>query len=490
MFSALNLHARLNEHKDLHIEKWQMQRGEFWAIAGTNGSGKSVITRLMSPSFLSKRNIDLLSGEIDSGYRHVLNVSFEAQSEMIDRERYLDETDITNEPDPGTLVKEYLNTADERCHELAAALGITHLYDQGLRSLSTGETRKVMLTRVLTDARLNDPDTLVVLDEALDGIDKHSRKIISNILEEYRQQGLNILLVANRLSELPEAVTHIAFMHDLRLLTAGDKHQVLNASAVQHLMHFDSESLRVPQSDKTSLVLEDNEPLAEIRNGKVSYGDDVIFDEVNWRIETGDNWVIQGPNGCGKTTLLQLISGDHPQCYSNNIRQFGIQRGSGESIWEIKQHIGLISASSQWEYRVKTNVISTVLSGLFDSIGLYNRVDDYQRQLAMEWLALINLQSKANEPLHSLSYGEQRMVLIARAMIKQPPLLILDEPCQGLDEVNRAMVLSLISRLSKQKKFTFLYVTHHEDEILPSFKHHLSFDNSGNVSKVRIRITA
>jgi molybdate transport system ATP-binding protein len=168
-----------------------------------------------------------------------------------------------------------------------------------------------------------------------------------------------------------------------------------------------------------------------------------------------------GPNGSGKTCLLNLVTGDHPQCYVNDINVVGYQRGQGESIWDIKQHIGYVSTALQWEYRVSISLQNVVISGFYDSIGLYEKATDSQQMIAREWLNLLGLADRANQPFNRCSYGDQRMLLIARAMVKHPQLLILDEPCQGLDEANRQLVLSLVALICASSETTVLYVNHH-----------------------------
>ena len=175
----------------------------------------------------------------------------------------------------------------------------------------------------------------------------------------------------------------------------------------------------------------------------------------------GEVILLEGPLGAGKTCLLNLITGDHPQCYNNDIYVFGYERGSGESIWDIKQHIGYVSTSLQWEYRVSISLINVVLSGFYDSIGLYERASDSQKQIAYQWLMVLGLQDKQNQPFNQLSYGDQRLLLIARAMVKHPHMLILDEPCLGLDDVNRELVLALIEKICAGSETTVLYVNHH-----------------------------
>jgi molybdate transport system ATP-binding protein len=165
-----------------------------------------------------------------------------------------------------------------------------------------------------------------------------------------------------------------------------------------------------------------------------------------------------------------------------------MKRGSGETVWDIKKHIGYMSSSFQTGYRVNTSVLLTVISGFYDSIGVYSRYSEMESVKAMEWLKLVRLEEKSKKPLHSLSFGEQRLVLIIRAMVKHPPLLILDEPCQGLDELNRLMVLKLIDIIARTSDTTVLYVTHHMEDKIESIKKELrySFSNKLNGSIVKI----
>jgi molybdate transport system ATP-binding protein len=204
----------------------------------------------------------------------------------------------------------------------------------------------------------------------------------------------------------------------------------------------------------------------------IRYGDNTVFENLDWTIEANEHWQLSGPNGSGKTCLLSLITGDHPQCYVNDIMVFGFQRGTGESIWQIKQYIGYVSSALQWEYRVGTGLRNVIISGFFDSIGLYTKSTETQKAIADQWLALLGMTARADEPFNRLSHGDQRLLLIARAMVKHPPLLILDEPCLGLDDLNRQLVLALIERICTSSETAVLYVNHRlEDHILGIDKH-------------------
>jgi len=202
----------------------------------------------------------------------------------------------------------------------------------------------------------------------------------------------------------------------------------------------------------------------------------VIFENLDWTIIPGQHWQLTGPNGSGKTGLLSLITGDHPQCYVNDIHVFGFKRGSGESIWQIKQFIGYVSTALQWEYTVGTSLRNVIISGFYDSIGLYSKYTDKQRNIADKWLEILGLDSRANDSFTQQSYGDQRLLLIARAMVKHPPLLILDEPCLGLDDINRQRVLALIELICARSNSTVLYVNHHAEDRIRGIGNCLQLD--------------
>jgi molybdate transport system ATP-binding protein len=204
-------------------------------------------------------------------------------------------------------------------------------------------------------------------------------------------------------------------------------------------------------------------PFIEFRNVTVNYGERCIVNNINWTINDGDFWQLMGPNGSGKTTLLTMITGDNPKGYGQDLTLFGNKRGTGESIWDIKKKIGYITPSMTALFRGWNSVEKMVISGLVDSIGLYKKPTELQKRIAREWIKLIGLGDFIHKRFATLNEGQQCMVLIARAMIKHPPLLILDEPTHGLDDYNASILSALINKIAAEGDTTIIYVSHRKE---------------------------
>jgi molybdate transport system ATP-binding protein len=450
----------------LHEIDWQISHGEHWLLLGANGAGKSALAAVLAGYG------EHISGTIDGLPPQVALVSYEAQAELIDAERRKDDADILDVISEGTPVREMV-FADgydvELAKELVEAFGLEKLLDRAFRKLSTGETRKLMIVRALSSR----PDMLV-LDEPFDGLDAAAQKHFAGYLERLAKE-VRMVLVLNRLSEAPDFVTDVAWIDDGRLQSRVKRDDQTAWAELGQLLHLKTSDLEIPPPDSVDRLppLDPSQPLVELKSASIRYGDTVIFENIDWRIERGEHWQLSGPNGSGKTGLLSLITGDHPQCYVNDILAFGYRRGSGESIWEIKRYIGYVSTALQWEYRVGTGLRNVVISGFHDSIGLYTKATDEQRRIADAWLELLGMSDRADTPFTQLSYGDQRLVLIARAMVKHPPLLILDEPCLGLDDMNRQLVIALIERICARSETTVLYVNHHASDRIAGIEHML-----------------
>ena len=446
---------------------WTLESGQQWLLAGANGSGKSALAAVLAGEG------DVVSGTVSGLLENSALVSYERQAELIAAELRKDDADILDVISEGTPVSEIIADVcldDALAEELVATLGLEPLMDRAFRKLSTGETRKVMLIRALTSK----PD-LLVLDEPFDGLDHDSLHWLQGHLAVLAET-VPMVLVLNRFDECPDFITHVAYVDDGQLLQQVDRSDEQAYAELHQLLHLKTSELEVPAADPSIALppLAVDEPLVQLRSATVRYTDNTVFENLDWTIDANEHWQVSGPNGSGKTCLLSLITGDHPQCYVNDITVFGFQRGTGESIWQIKQYIGYVSTALQWEYRVGTSLKNVIISGFYDSIGLYTKSTDTQKAIGDDWLEVLGMAGRADEPFNKLSFGEQRLALIARAMVKHPPLLILDEPCLGLDDMNRQLVLALIERICRSGNTTVLYVNHRLEDRIPGIENHLA----------------
>lgn len=222
--------------------------------------------------------------------------------------------------------------------------------------------------------------------------------------------------------------------------------------------------------------------IVEIQSGRLQYGNRIILDNINWKIAKGERWSISGHNGAGKSTLISLITGDNPQAYANNIKLFGRKRGSGESIWEIKKKIGFVSPELFQYFPQETTVAQAVESGLYDTIGLYRTPVMENESLILAVMNALGIGDYAMNRLQQVATSVQRLTLIARALVKYPPLLILDEPCQGLDPNQTEQIKHLIDELCRQTHISLIYVSHYADEIPASVNRQLVLENGKMVT--------
>lgn len=449
---------RLSDTKTLKIDHLSVAAGESWAFVGSNGSGKSALARALAG------DLPLLSGQRESHFSRVTRLSFEQLQKLVSDEWQRNNTDLLSpgEEDTGRTTAEIIQDEVKdpaRCARLAEQFGISALLDRRFKYLSTGETRKTLLCQAL----MTDPQ-LLILDEPFDGLDVNSRQQLAALLADLHSAGITLVLVLNRFDEIPEFVQFAGVLADCTLSETGEKSSLLQQALVAQLAHsekLDGITLPEPDVPPARHALADSAPRIVLNDGVVSYNDRPVINHLSWTVNPGEHWQIVGPNGAGKSTLLSLVTGDHPQGYSNDLTLFGRRRGSGETIWDIKKHIGYVSSSLHLDYRVSTNVRNVILSGYFDSIGIYQAVSDKQHKLVQQWLDILGIDKRtADAPFHSLSWGQQRLALIVRALVKHPTLLILDEPLQGLDPLNRQLVRRFVDVLIGEGATQLLFVSH------------------------------
>ena len=468
---------RLSDTRTLTIADLTIRAGESWAFVGTNGSGKSALARALAGE------LPLLKGECQGDFTRLTRLSFEQLQKLVSDEWQRNNTDLLSpgEEDTGRTTAEIIQDEVKdpaRCQRLAERFGITALLNRRFKYLSTGETRKTLLCQAL----MSEPE-LLILDEPFDGLDVQSRAQLAALLESLNQQGYTLVLVLNRFDEIPDFIQHAGVLADCNLTETGEKTALLKQALIAQLAHseqLDGITLPEPDAPAASHALDPHQPRIVLRDGMVSYDDRPILNRLSWTVNPGEHWQIVGPNGAGKSTLLSLITGDHPQGYSNDLTLFGRRRGSGETIWDIKKHIGYVSSSLHLDYRVSTTVRNAILSGYFDSIGIYQAVSDKQHKLAQQWLDILGMDNRiADAPFHSLSWGQQRLALIVRALVKHPTLLILDEPLQGLDPLNRQLIRRFVDVLISEGETQLLFVSHHAEDAPSCITHRLEFVPDG-----------
>lgn len=409
-------------------------------VTGPNGSGKSSAARALAESV---SGAELLSAE--------------SQQAFYEAELAADDSNFQEATDLGTPVSELLGEA-ARQHPLLSALRLEALWERGYRVLSSGEARKVLLLHAV----LRGP-SLLVLDDPFDGLDHAACAELARAIVQV-SKGLPVVVVGTfGALELPfslEALGEVVVIEERAIAFRGSA-QAFVARAVGRRGERPAPPV---QLGSYYPPLDASVPLVELRRGHVAYGELVVFDGLDFRIAAGQHTLIEGPNGSGKSTLLDMLTGDHPQAYSNDLYLFGRRRGSGETVWDIKKQVGSVSGRLHRDYRVGGSVEEVLLSGLYDSIGVYQRPEPSHRARARAWLDWLDPGLTRDTAFNSLSFGQQRLVLIARAAIKLPPLLVLDEPTSGLDADNRERTLELVESLCSQRLSTVLMVTHRADE--------------------------
>ncbi len=449
----------------LLIDHFTARPGELWCLVGGNDSGLDVLC-------------DLLAGEQHPVDAECVTLpcqlgllTFKQQQSIFEAELRKDDTDFLNRLDPGTPARTFLRDIEAH-REQIALFHLEDLLDRGFRQLSSGQARKLCLLQQITQGV-----DFLVLENPFEGLDQGSCRELDRCLTRLRDQGLGLLVLVNNAVDIPSGSTHLGLLAEGRLLIQGAAaavHEEVLATLARQtpLFHVHVDELRQERHRAAPLT---DDTLISLHQGFARYGEVEVFSGLELLINRGDHTLITGPNGCGKSTLLQILIGDHPLCYRNDLTVFGRRRGSGESIWELKRQMGIVSADLHRNHRVAGSALAIVLSGLFDTIGLYDAPSAAQQEMGKRWLARLGLVAKAGEAFRTLSYGEQRLLLLARALIKMPQLLVLDEPTQGLDESNRLALLDFLAEVAAEKLATIIYVSHRQDEYRDFFVQQINF---------------
>jgi molybdate transport system ATP-binding protein len=496
--------VRLYDRLYLQNTSWEIKTHENWAIVGPNGSGKTTLAKALfggvpvvrgsvrhhvKPSKGSQETPE----KVPVGYaspelfrevfeRELLQESFRDFSGRIDEKTTPRDIVIQGLPKGACDEKDF----EHDLGHFAEKLRIKNILNRDICAVSSGELCKVVIVRAL----MRKPK-LLILDEPFNGLDRRSRKDLKENLDGLIKSGVRLVLITHRFEELPTGITHVLQMKDGAICAAGEKEQLLSSGVFSEGTQEDgNHSFTFRDLSQSSLLLKEITPeartLIDMRHVNVRYGDTVVLSDFNWEVKAGENWLILGENGAGKSTVLKLILGDNPQAYSNHVFVFGKKRGVGTSIWETKRQIGMVSTEFQARYPKEIPAFHVVLSGFYDSMGLFRTCSKEQKTSALEWMKLLGIDHLKEHKFGSLSYGQRKMTLIARAVVKSPLLLFLDEPCDGLDRDNRKKILSVLEYIGRNTGTKLVYVTHHEDEILPCITHRLMLQKGRIIESMKI----
>ena len=450
---------------------WEISSGECWILGGVSGSGKTTLSKIISGDIKNFEGKVQVNFNENSGLpKKVLYVSNWFQFSNLEGDRnfyYQQRYNQSAKNDTLTVFAELVHFGKEENLDfkiLDAYLkpfGFENFKNQQLIELSSGEHKKLQLLKALWLK-----PQILIIDQPYTGLDVKSRQFLNQAFDDLIKEKVTLILISND-EEYPENV---------QCFVEINKGKLIHRTSPKD---FSKGEERTPKS--LPFFLRNNqenqeESLIRLENINISYGEKRVLKNIDWEVNSGEQWLLQGHNGSGKSTLLSLLNGDHPQAYANEIFLFGQKRGSGESIWDIKEKIGMISPELHWYFDMNANVGQTIASGFFDAMSLYQKLSFDQHQQLEQILYFFDLKDDKNTKMNTLSLGKQRLTLLARTLIKKPKLLILDEPCQGMDNEQTQYFNQVIDDLADQGQ-SLIYVGHFESQLPKKLSHKLVLEN-------------
>ena len=443
---------------ELQNVSFSLSDRENLVITGASGSGKTTLAKALCRrlpvtgdlKIIYAANISLPPKTVYVEQRYVIK----NRSNMPDgyyQQRY----NSADNENSYTVLEElkFVSKDEQRIDFLLNELSIADLKAKPLLQLSSGEHKRFQLVRALLN-----PVQLLVLDDPFTALDVASRKKLNEILNEVAKTETKLIILAGAHHHLPDCIPYVLELDNgkQKIFT---KKENFTATRQPTEQTFNSPSLPLlphPLNFENAILM---------KNVTVKYNDKTILDNINWQVKKGERWLLKGENGAGKSTLMSLVTADNPQAYAREIYLFDKRRGSGESIWDIKKNVGFISPELCAFFDRTVSCFDTVASGYFDTIGVYRKLSGTQIQYIHDWLKALNIEKSAQKRLSDVSSGLQRLFLLIRSMIKNPPLLIFDEPCQGLDEYRTNIFVKLVDDICVQTDTTMVYISHYESEV-------------------------
>jgi molybdate transport system ATP-binding protein len=471
-----------------------INKGENWALVGKSGSGKSALLQLVTGKFhLSAGSVRYHFHEefLEQHPQHEGQLTFHRLIALVESrhhfrnlsntgEFYYQQRYNSSDSEDALTVEEYLGSIKPYTdhsitwtyEKVIDKLHLQSLRDKQLIKLSNGETKRLLIAAAL----LKNP-VILMLDNPLAGLDVQTRAEFNTIISDITNSGITVIMATSPF-EIPDSITNVAVL-------MGGNVSVMPKDQFDPKEFADTEKDDINQKELSELLnLKSEHPsfnwIVKMDNINIRYGEKQVLKDVNWHIKQGERWALLGPNGAGKSTLLSLINADNPQAYANEIVLFDRKRGTGESIWDIKSKTGFISPELYQYFPTDNSCLQVIESGFYDTMGLFRPSDPKKSSIALRWMKALEIDQYARQLLKNIPTSAQRLCLLARALIKNPTLLIFDEPCQGLDTHQQQHFKSVVDTICELSNVTLIYVTHYQHEIPESVTKVLRLDN-GNV---------
>ena len=471
-----NVRCHLNRLQQFQELSWTLQTGENWVFYGGNGCGKTALAKLVSGLLPISSGSRTLNETLDPR-RDIQWVSSDAQKALEDHDHRFDDSETRDDAhDEGTRVGDIIfhgRTPSNDDKTWLDKLGMTPHLNRGIRYVSSGQLRKTLLLKAYADQ-----PRVLIIDDPMAGLDIESQANVRELIQTIAESDTQLILLLRRRSDIVAGISHIAELADCKIVSAGPRpkdweHQRLSDTHAART--FD---LAAPQRETITAGTN----LISMDKVTARYHDKVVFSDLSFALNAQQHCSVSGPNGCGKSTLIQIMNAENAMAYGQNVRLFGKKRGGGESIWEVKANFGEVSNRIHEQYGRGWTIQQVVISGLYDSIGLYKRPSNTDKARAKQCLSNFDINAKSDALYTKLSYGQQRLVLLARAIIKIPPILLLDEALTGLDDEHQEQFLHILDQVVRNTDTTVINITHRQEEQPRFIKHHWRFiaNNTGS----------
>lgn len=452
---------------EIHIEKRKIiSAGEFnihsneqISISGPNGSGKtSFLKTLVGQMSLAKGQI-AYNFDTNDPYSQISFVSFMDESKAFgDRKNQFYQQRFHAAFSDGYLsVKDYLldlNPEEDILeNDFIKVFHIDELWNRELLKLSSGQTRKVILAKAI----MNKPK-LLLLDNPYVGLDMNARADFNSLIDKLVKELKLSLIICDHETDLPECINRHYFIENKTLVEFKTPKEHFGELGI--LNPIEEQIVALYQTSSRVDILD---VFLEMNDVKISYADHIIVNHINWVVKKGERWWLRGPNGSGKSALISMIYADIPQGYGQRLKLFGSPPGDGRTIWDIKKYIGFSSPELHFFMDSTLTSQEMVFTGIADQF-VKTRPDKLTVDLSDLFFSYFSIDHLKEQFFRKLSSGEQRLILLIRALIKRPLLLLLDEPFQAFDK-HMIYKAKRLLELIVHEHMAMIFVSHQNDEI-------------------------